>query len=123
MKAVADITERVAIERRQWDRDGKLDHEDAEPKTDLNVFRLSRYAITLDLLRFTADGHDISPMEVRLLAFFMSNPDRVLTRGDIREGIGRDDLAIEVYVARLRRHWPRLIHTVVGTGYQFGGKP
>lgn len=71
--------------------------------------------------------------EFGLLDFFMRRPGQVLTRTQIGEHVWDMNFdpssnVIDVYVSMLRRKIDRgfpvpLIHTVVGTGYQFGDKP
>lgn len=87
--------------------------------------------LTLDPARHvvTRGGEkiDLSPKEFALLAYFMRNPGRVLTRTMISEHVWDYDFdtmtnVIDVYVTYLRKkidagHAPRLIHTVRGVGY------
>lgn len=87
--------------------------------------------LKLDLLtrRVTRGGAQIklSSREFALLEFFMRNPDRVLSRTSIAEHVwdmnfDSDSNVIDVYVSMLRRKMdrdfePRLIHTIVGSGY------
>lgn len=70
---------------------------------------------------------ELSTTEFDLLSFFISHPQRVLTRDLIMEKVWGFDFAgesnvLEVYVGYLRRKLeeqgePRLIHTVRGAGY------
>lgn len=87
--------------------------------------------LTLDPARHvvTRGGEkiDLSPKEFALLAYFMRNPGRVLTRTMISEHVWDYDFdtmtnVIDVYVTYLRKkidagHQPKLIHTVRGVGY------
>lgn len=73
------------------------------------------------------DNIDLSPKEFSLLAYFMRNPGRVLTRTMISEHVwdySFDTMTnvIDVYVNYLRKKIdvdrdPKLIHTVRGVGY------
>ncbi len=70
---------------------------------------------------------DLTPKEFALLAYFMRNPGRVLTRTMISEHVWDYDFdtmtnVIDVYVNYLRKkidagREPKLIHTVRGAGY------
>ncbi|MCO6436567.1 MAG: response regulator transcription factor [Phycisphaerae bacterium] len=87
--------------------------------------------IEMDLVRrkVMRDGKrvDLTTKEFALLEYFMRNPERVLTRTNIGERVWDllfqdESNVIEVYVSRLRSKIdkgfePKLIHTVVGTGY------
>lgn len=90
--------------------------------------------IRLDRLghKITAGGRelDLSPVEFRLITFFMENPGRVLARRQLleqvwrrREGIG--ERTVDVHVRRLRaalepHACEGLLQTVRGFGYRFG---
>ena len=81
--------------------------------------------------RLTADNKpiDIGPTEYRLLAFFMSHPERVYTRAQILDQVWGshvyiEDRTIDVHIRRLRKllqpyDCDTLIQTVRGTGYRF----
>ena len=81
--------------------------------------------------RITADNKviDIGPTEYRLLAFFMSHPERAYTRTQLLDQVwgGNDyieDRTIDVHIRRLRKllqpyDCSALIQTVRGTGYRF----
>ncbi|MEG3437996.1 response regulator transcription factor [Pannus brasiliensis CCIBt3594] len=70
---------------------------------------------------------DLSPLEFKLLEHFLRNPDRVLSRTSIGEGVWNldfysDSNVVDVYVGYLRRKIDRgfsypLLHTVRGVGY------
>lgn len=73
-------------------------------------------------------GHliELSPTEFRLLRYFLLNPDRVLTRGQLLDHVwnydfGGSDTVVATYVGYLRRklgrHGPNLIHTQRAIGY------
>ncbi len=87
--------------------------------------------LTLDPARHTvargSDKIDLSPREFSLLAYFMRNPGRVLTRTMISEHVWDYNFdtmtnVIDVYVNYLRKKIDagrelKLIHTVRGVGY------
>ena len=87
--------------------------------------------LTLDPARrlVTRSGQkiDLTPKEFTLLAYFIRNPGRVLTRTMISEHVWDYDFdtatnVIDVYVNYLRKkidagREPKLIHTVRGVGY------
>jgi DNA-binding response OmpR family regulator/class 3 adenylate cyclase/predicted ATPase len=73
---------------------------------------------------------ELTRSEAQLLATFVRNPKRVLTRDQLRHAIvGRGveafDRSVDILVARLRHKIepdpkaPRFIHTVAGAGYKF----
>ncbi len=72
----------------------------------------------------------LGPTEFRLLVFLMESPGRVLTRGQLLDGVwGRDafvdERTVDVHIGRLRKSLIRgkeqdPIRTVRGTGYVFG---
>lgn len=69
----------------------------------------------------------LAPIEFRVLAFFLANPDQVFSRTEIIEGIGKDvsqieDRTAQVWVRRLRnainnQGVPNPLRTVRGRGY------
>ena len=81
--------------------------------------------------RITADNKviDIGPTEYRLLAFFMSHPERAYTRTQLLDQVWGgnvyiEDRTIDVHIRRLRKllqpyGCSALIQTVRGTGYRF----
>ena len=81
--------------------------------------------------RVTADGKplDIGPTEYRLLAFFMSHPERAYTRTQLLDQVWGgngyvEDRTIDVDIRRLRKvlgpyDYAEFIQTVRGTGYRF----
>lgn len=70
----------------------------------------------------------LSQKEFSLLEYFMRNPERPLSRAQISEHVWNIDFEtgtniIDVYINHLRKKmenekFPRLIHTVVGVGYE-----
>lgn len=81
--------------------------------------------------RVTADGAaiEIGPTEYRLLAFFMSHPERAYTRTQLLDQVWGgnvyiEDRTIDVHIRRLRKllapyQYDGFIQTVRGTGYRF----
>ncbi len=81
--------------------------------------------------RVTAAGKvvDVGPTEYRLLAFFMSHPERAYTRTQLLDQVWGgnvyiEDRTIDVHIKRLRTllrpyQCDTLIQTVRGTGYRF----
>lgn len=75
----------------------------------------------------------LGPTEFRMLAFFMSHPERVYTREQLLDRIWGGNVYIEertidVHVRRLRKALEetghdRLVQTVRGSGYRFSAKP
>ncbi|MFJ6699438.1 response regulator transcription factor [Streptomyces sp. NPDC091272] len=86
--------------------------------------------LTMDDLRHEVRraGHtvELSPTEYRLLRYFLSHQDQVLSRAQILEAVwqydfGGDTLVVERFVSNLRRKidhgYTPLLHTVRGVGY------
>ena len=85
--------------------------------------------------RVSANGASVAvgPTEYRLLKFFMENPDRVYTRGQVLDRVWGGSVYIEertvdVHVRRLRKalepagcDW--MVQTVRGSGYRFSARP
>ena len=75
----------------------------------------------------------LGPTEFRLLEYFMQSPGRVLSRGQLLDGVwGRDayvdERTVDVHIGRLRKALIRgreddPIRTVRGSGYVFGERP
>ena len=75
---------------------------------------------------------ELGPTEYRLLAFFMSHPDRAYTRTQFLDHVWGgnvyiEDRTIDVHIQRLRKvlkpyHCHQLIQTVRGTGYRFSSR-
>ncbi|MEO6698118.1 MAG: phosphate regulon transcriptional regulator PhoB [Paraperlucidibaca sp.] len=81
--------------------------------------------------RVSADDKavEMGPTEYRLLAFFMSHPERAYTRTQVLDQVWGgnvyvEDRTIDVHIRRLRKAlepfgYDRFIQTVRGTGYRF----
>jgi two-component system, OmpR family, phosphate regulon response regulator PhoB len=75
----------------------------------------------------------LGPTEYRMLAFFMSHPERVYTREQLLDRVWGgnvyvEERTIDVHIRRLRKAleefgYDRLIQTVRGSGYRFSAKP
>ena len=75
----------------------------------------------------------MGPTEFRMLRFFMSNQERVFTRGQLLDRVWGSDVymeqrSVDVHIRRLRKALSpygheRLIQTVHGTGYRFSREP
>ncbi len=75
---------------------------------------------------------NLGPTEFKLLEFLMESPGRVLSRGQLLDGVwGRDafvdERTVDVHIGRLRKSLIRgresdPIRTVRGSGYVFGGR-
>jgi two-component system response regulator MprA len=100
-----------------------------EPEERLHVQAFDDLELDHDQFRARRGDRDIdlTRTEYDLLAAFMDNPRRVLTREVLGELVWGSDLQtsnnVEVYVGYLRRKLeadgePRLIHTVRGFGYR-----
>ncbi len=97
---------------------------------------LGHSEVRIDLATHRADRAgqrlDLTAKEQALLVFFLRHPGEVLSRTRIYEHVWDeryDGLSntLEYHVMELRKkleaHGPRLIHTLRGRGYVFGGKP
>jgi len=87
--------------------------------------------LTIDMLALQARWQDkplqLRPNEFRLLRFFVENPDRVLTRLELIEGLGKldppiDERTVDVWIGRLRRALKNvgageILRTVRAMGY------
>ena len=101
----------------------------SEPPTALSVGGLTLNVET----RQVADGrnaHRLTPKQCRLLATFMQNPNRTLTRAELMRQVWDTDFTgdtrtLDVHVCWLRRkiedepHHPTRLRTVRGVGYRF----
>ncbi|GGD51897.1 response regulator transcription factor [Croceicoccus pelagius] len=87
--------------------------------------------LVIDLMALQARWKDkaiaLRPNEFRLLRFFVENPDRVLTRLELIEGLGKldppiDERTVDVWIGRLRRALKNvgagdILRTVRAMGY------
>lgn len=100
--------------------------------TEATVLTYEDVAMDLARRSVVRQGQELrlSNKEFMLLQYFLRNPDRVLSRTTIGTKVWNLELAddsnvIDVCVSTLRRKLdkpfePKLIHTVVGSGYRFG---
>jgi two-component system phosphate regulon response regulator PhoB len=75
----------------------------------------------------------LGPTEYRMLAFFMTHPERVYTREQLLDRVWGgnvyvEERTIDVHIRRLRKAleefgYDRLIQTVRGSGYRFSARP
>ena len=75
----------------------------------------------------------LGPTEYRMLAFFMTHPERVYTREQLLDRVWGgnvyvEERTIDVHIRRLRKaleeySFDRLIQTVRGSGYRFSARP
>jgi two-component system copper resistance phosphate regulon response regulator CusR len=118
----AELVARIQalLRRRPGSIGTRLQHKDVA--MDLATQRVERAGQPLDL----------TAKEQALLLFFLRHPGEVLSRTRIYEHVWQESFdglsnTLEVHVMELRRkleaHGPRLIHTVRGRGYLFGGTP
>ncbi|MGH8583306.1 MAG: phosphate regulon transcriptional regulator PhoB [Gammaproteobacteria bacterium] len=76
---------------------------------------------------------DLSPLEFRMLHFFITHPERVYTRSQLLDQVWGDNVyiderTVDVHIRRLRkamgRHgYDRFIQTVRSVGYRFSTQP
>ena len=75
----------------------------------------------------------LGPTEYRMLAFFMTHPERVYTREQLLDRVWGgnvyvEERTIDVHIRRLRKAleefgYDRLVQTVRGSGYRFSSRP
>lgn len=102
---------------------------------------LTEDVIDIDGLRLDISSHrvtandtslEMGPTEFRLLHFFMSNVERVFSRGQLLDRVWGgnvyiDERTVDVHIRRLRKaleseHYDRYVQTVRGSGYRFSTK-
>ena len=100
---------------------------------DVGTEVLEMEGLKLDLLSHRVSAGDIpvslGPTEFRLLRFFMANPERVFSRGQLIDQVWEhnshiEERTVDVHVRRLRKaladaEFDRLVQTVRGSGYRF----
>jgi two-component system phosphate regulon response regulator PhoB len=98
--------------------------------------RVAVEGLTLDQAghRVAADGKTVAlgPTEYRLLAFLMTHPDRVYSRGQLLDRVWGGNVYVEertvdVHIRRLRKSleasgYDRFVQTVRGAGYRFSAQ-
>ncbi|MCF7967987.1 MAG: phosphate regulon transcriptional regulator PhoB [Methylococcaceae bacterium] len=92
---------------------------------------LAGIELLLDEHRVLVEGRDVSlsPMEYRLLEFFMSHPEKVYTRSQLLDNVwGRsvfiEERTVDVHIRRLRKTLANFgredaVQTIRGFGYRF----
>lgn len=97
------------------------------------ILRLNHLELDIDNYMFRNHGKlfHVTPVECRLLAFFMQNPDRVLTKRELYKQVWNhenfDDNNLSVYISKLRgilqqgKDSPHYLHSIRGIGYRFSG--
>ncbi|MEY2680252.1 MAG: hypothetical protein RL661_483 [Pseudomonadota bacterium] len=92
---------------------------------------LAGIELLLDEHRVLVEGRDVSlsPMEYRLLEFFMSHPEKVYTRSQLLDNVwGRsvfiEERTVDVHIRRLRKTLAdfgreNAVQTIRGFGYRF----
>jgi two-component system phosphate regulon response regulator PhoB len=102
-----------------------------QPQGDGQTISLG--GLTLDTLSHRVFAHErpvpLGPTEYRLLAFFMTHPERVYTRGQLLDnvwgsGVYVEERTVDVHIRRLRKSLEPCaledyIQTVRGAGYRF----
>jgi two-component system phosphate regulon response regulator PhoB len=98
------------------------------------VLEAGGLAIETHAHRVTAHGQPVAlgPTEYRLLKFFMENPERVYTRGQVLDRVWGgavyiEERTVDVHVRRLRKALEPsgldgLVQTVRGSGYRFSAR-
>lgn len=102
----------------------------AEDVVDVNGLKLDASSHRVTVGDRTVN---LGPTEYRLLAFFMTHPERVYTRGQLLDRVWGGNVYVEertvdVHIRRLRKALEsfgvdQLIQTVRGAGYRFSTKP
>lgn len=97
------------------------------------VLRLNKLVLDIDNYIFQNDDKSfhVTPVECKLLAMFMQNPDRVLTKREIYKQVWNhenfDDNNLSVFISKLRtileptEESPHYLHSIRGIGYRFSG--
>lgn len=98
---------------------------------DKELLEFGNLAMDMKSHRVSIDGQrlDLGPTEFRLLHFFMKNPERAYSRGQLLDHVWGDTVYIEertvdVHIRRLRKALEptgndELVQTVRGVGYRF----
>lgn len=104
---------------------------ESQPAENGRRLTVGELELDLDMFTLTRRGEPVSltPMEYKILATFMKNPGRVMTKVQIYENISgeyfeSDDNTMMVHISKLREKieedpkQPRYIKTVRGIGYK-----
>lgn len=122
---------RALIRRQHWAREAS-----AEGRGPRRVVSFGRAVIDLEAHQVTVAGREISltALELDLLAYFASNPGRVLSRKELLAEVWRvprsqETRTVDNFVARLRKHFeidpgsPVHFLSHRGAGYRFEPNP
>lgn len=97
------------------------------------ILRLNKLELDIDnyILRNNGEVFHVTPVECKLLEFFMQNPDRVLTKRELYKQVWNhenfDNNNLSVFISKLRnileptKDSPHYIHNIRGIGYRFSG--
>lgn len=105
-----------------------------EADRSARVLRVANMELNIDRRNVVREGVtiELTAKEFMLLEFFMRNKDRVLSRAEIAKGVWDVEFdtgtnIVDVYINFIRKKVdkgfePKLIHTLIGSGYLFGEK-
>lgn len=127
-----ELDELLAILRAQLRR-SNLDVREPRPPIQLTgQYRFGRVFVDFDafLVRVGDETRTLTPLELKLLKYFIDNAGRVLTRTELLSAVWEDDgmtgtRTVDNFVSRLRRYIeedpsnPRHIISIRGAGYRF----
>ena len=105
----------------------------SRPDNARKVLKAAGLVLDVERRELTRGGKTqrLTPKECRLLALFMSNPGKVLSRRLLMREVWETDFlddtrTLDVHICYLRKkieedpHRPQLLRTVRGIGYRFG---
>jgi DNA-binding response OmpR family regulator len=100
----------------------------------MSAYEFGDVRLDFRMLEATKDGHplDLSPLEFKLMKFFIDNRQQVVTRDQMLRAVWNSQSAlftrtVDMHVAKLRKkvedspNHPRYIVTIYGVGYKFLG--
>ncbi len=106
----------------------------ASPMLEEDVVEVEGLRLDVGSHRVSANetSLEMGPTEFRLLQFFMTNPERVFSRGQLLDRVWGgnvyiDERTVDVHIRRLRKalepeKYDRYVQTVRGAGYRFSAK-
>lgn len=119
---------KALLRRHQWQA--------PSPKTSDSVYQFAQHSVNFDTYEVKAHGHpvDLTPLEIRLLRYFVEHEDQVISRETLLEevwGVSGQNYTrtVDNFLMRLRRTFeedptqPRYFLTVRGAGYRFLSNP
>lgn len=107
----------------------------SEAEEDRDSIEIGGLRLDVKTHRVTAGGVplELSPLEFRLLRFFITHPERVYTRSQLLDQVWGDNVyiderTVDVHIRRLRKAmgghgYDRFIQTVRSVGYRFSTQP